>query len=471
MRLSPRISFEGQVYVENLGSWTKLRSIDLSLFGVKVNLNGFRPEVNEKLKIKITYNGSAVELKGKFYKKYSENYGVILFEEDAENLAHTIGKLITQIIKERGRCPYCKAKLKTFEKICNSCGMPLDFTNEKVVDALKNLRLGEVILEYSYSVFEEDSCGEIVGESPAIKRVHELINKYAHTDYPVLVLGETGTGKELVAREIHRRSKRRGKPFIAINCAAIPSELIEAELFGYEKGAFTGATKTKRGKIELAHGGTLFLDEIGDLPMEVQAKFLRFLETLTFERLGGEESIKADVRIISATNRNLEELVRKGRFRKDLYYRLKVLVVELPPLRERNGDVVLLAEHFLKKFSKELGKELKGFTEEALEAIRNYHWPGNVRELMNIIRRAVVIAEGELIDVKDLSLESPITVVSSTEAWETFNLKENVAKLEKSLVEKAYRYTGGNITKMASMLGVSRPTVYKLLEKYGFKIQ
>ncbi len=366
MRLAPRIPFDETVYIKCNGGWIKTKGIDLSLFGVKVQVQGDECEDRDSVRLKLPVKNRPAVLKGRFYRK-ERGKAVILFEEHESFLADTVGKLLTDSLQRIRKCPYCRKGIKGDLQRCSSCGMPLDFSKRELVSTLKRIRIGDLLLKGTYHEEEQtEEKKEFIGTCPQMKKVFELIRKYASTDYPVLILGETGTGKELTARAIHERSVRKDKPFVAINCAAIPKDLIEAELFGYEKGAFTGADRRKKGRFELANGGTLFLDEVGELPLEAQAKLLRFLEDFTVERLGGTEPIKCDVRIIAATNRNLEELVRRGEFREDLYYRLKVLTIELPPLRERGDDVVIMAKYFLKKFAKEQGKDVIGFTDEAL---------------------------------------------------------------------------------------------------------
>jgi two-component system NtrC family response regulator len=469
MRLAPRIPFGETVYIKCNGGWIKTKGIDLSLFGVKVQVQSDECEDRGSVKLKLPVRRRSAVLRGRFYRK-ERGRAVILFEEHESILADIVGRLLTEGLRRIRKCPYCRKAIEGGVKRCGHCGMPLDFSKSELVSTLKRIRLGDILLgRTSPEVGEEQAEGrtEFIGTCPQMKRVFDLIRKYASTDYPVLILGETGTGKELTARAIHERSVRRGKPFIAINCAAIPKDLIEAELFGFEKGAFTGADRRKKGKVELADGGTLFLDEIGELPHEAQAKLLRFLEDLTVERLGGTETIKCDVRVIAATNRDLEDLVRRGEFREDLYYRLKVLTIELPPLRERGDDVVIMAKYFLKKFAREQDKDIIGFTDEALELIRSYSWPGNVRELINVIRKAVVLTDRQYVDVEDLDIDASKVSRSVMSRGGIFNLREHMDRIERDLLEKAYRITGGNISRMASMLGVSRPTIYKLLEKHN----
>ncbi len=468
MRLAPRIPFSETVYIKCNGGWIKAKGVDLSLFGVKIQVADDECDDKKSVKLKLPLKSKPAVLNGRFYRKESDK-AVILFEEHESILADIVGRLLTDSLRKIKRCPYCRKTIRDGADRCGHCGMPLDFSKRDLVSTLKQIRIGDLLLRRTKETPEEDRTEErkeFIGTCPQMKKVFDLIRKYASTDYPVLILGETGTGKELTARAIHERSSRRDKPFIAINCAAIPKELIEAELFGFEKGAFTGADRRKKGKVELADGGTLFLDEIGELPQEAQAKLLRFLEDFTIERLGGTQTIRCDVRIIAATNRDLEELVEKGEFREDLYYRLKVLTIHLPPLRERGDDVVIMAKYFLKKFAKEQDKDIIGFTNEALELIKNYSWPGNVRELINVIRKAVVLTDRKYVDVEDLDIDASKVSSSVVSKGGIFNLREHIDRIERDLLEKAYRITGGNISRMAAMLGVSRPTIYKLMEKH-----
>jgi two-component system NtrC family response regulator len=301
----------------------------------------------------------------------------------------------------------------------------------------------------------------MLGASPKMHEVFTAIRKVATTDAPVLVTGENGTGKELAALAIHRLGSRRDGPFIAINCGAIPENLLESELFGHEKGAFTGAHIQRKGRVELAQGGTLFLDEIGDLSSPLQVKLLRFLQEHRMERVGGREQIEVDVRVIAATNRDLKLAMREGRFREDLYYRLGVVVVSLPPLREREGDVPLLATTLLQKFADDVKKKITGFTPQALRAMERYSWPGNVRELENRVKRAVIMAEGAKISPADLDLGT------APSRYEGVSLKEAREAVEREFVQRALAKHHGNMTRAAAELGVSRPTLYEMTEKLG----
>lgn len=305
--------------------------------------------------------------------------------------------------------------------------------------------------------------GFITTNSRMLKRCAEA-QRFSPTDVSVLLIGESGTGKELLARGIHDGSTRAGERFLAINCAAIPDQLLESELFGHERGSFTGAVKTTVGKVELANGGTLFLDEIGDLPPPLQAKLLRFLQERVIERIGGREQIPVDVRIVSATHRDLPTLIGSGGFREDLYYRLAEAVIEIPPLRERPEDILLIAHHLLDRLATEQGRSLRGFTTEALAAMSSYSWPGNVRELQNRIKRAFFAAAGPKVSRDDLDL--PVKLDQSAG---TLTLKEAREKAERDLLRNAMIEAEGNISKAAKLLDVSRPTLYYLLKQHNMK--
>jgi two-component system NtrC family response regulator len=294
--------------------------------------------------------------------------------------------------------------------------------------------------------------------------VYRNIRLVGSSDVPVLITGESGTGIELVARAIHGQSVRNREAFVAINCGAIPDTLLESELFGYEKGAFTGAVQQRKGRMESAQGGTLFLDEIGDVPLALQVKLLRFLQNHEIQRLGGKETIVVDARILAATNIDLQKAMNEGRFREDLYYRLCVVTIDVPPLRERGSDISLLARTFLMKFGDELKKPLKGFTPQAIDALTAHAWPGNVRELENRIKRAVVMAEGWYITPDNLELQ-----IAVSPPRDASTLKASRDHREKELVRLAMEKAEGNVTRAASYLGVSRPTLYQLLARYGLK--
>lgn len=301
----------------------------------------------------------------------------------------------------------------------------------------------------------------MVSADPATIKMCRSVERVAPADVTVLLQGESGTGKELLARALHQMSPRSSKKFVAINCAAIPENLLESELFGYEKGAFTGASKQTRGKIEFAEGGTFFLDEVGDLPFPLQAKMLRFLQERVVERIGGREEIPVDVRIVCATHQDLKKLIEEGRFREDLYYRLSEIVIAIPPLRERSGDAVLIAQALLHKFSLQQGRTILGFKSDALEAIEAYPWPGNVREMENYVKRAVIMTEGPQISIDDLGLPAAVK--------EPFNLRQVRDDAERKAIIKVLSRVEGNMARAAELLGVSRPTLYDLINRHNLK--
>jgi len=313
------------------------------------------------------------------------------------------------------------------------------------------------------AVSQSSATAGIITRDPAMLRVCRTTERVGPTSATVLILGESGTGKELFARSLHDLSTRRTGRFVAINCAAIPETLLESELFGYEKGAFTGAVKQTLGKVETAHGGTLFLDEIGDLPMSLQAKLLRFLQERVIERLGGREEIPVDVRIVCATHQSLKDRMEQGAFREDLYYRLAEIVIEIPPLRARHGDAALLAHVFVRKFAEEQRRGMMTLMPDALEAIDAFAWPGNVRELENVMKRAVIMAEGNAITADDVGLAGP------NDAADTLNLRQVREHAERNAVLRVLGRVNGNLSKAADLLGVSRPTLYDLMHRFGLK--
>jgi DNA-binding NtrC family response regulator len=312
----------------------------------------------------------------------------------------------------------------------------------------------------------------MVGDSPAMREVFDQIRRFAACDVPVMITGESGTGKELVARAIHDHSRRAEGPFVALNCAAVPPTLIASELFGYEKGAFTGATARKHGHVEHAHRGTLFLDEIGDMPIDLQGLLLRFLQEGEILPVGGRQPIKVDVRVVAATNVRLREAIAAGKLREDLYYRLNVLTIHLPPLRERDGDIEILATYFLREIARELHREMRGFTRAALQAMVDHQWPGNVRELIATMRRAVVLANEPLIDVCDLRLEPEFSPVPARYKPAARQRRQNGgagvergSTAERQAVLQALQQSRFNMTRAAGALGVSRATLYRMLQR------
>jgi len=311
------------------------------------------------------------------------------------------------------------------------------------------------------SMRESPAMAGIISRDPAMLKICRTIEKVAPTSATVLILGESGTGKELLARALHDLSPRKAERFVAINCAAIPETLLESELFGYEKGAFTGAVKQTLGKIETASGGTLFLDEIGDLPNSLQAKLLRFLQERVIERIGGRQEIPVDVRIVCATHQSLKQRIAEGKFREDLYYRIAEIVIDIPPLRARQGDAALLAHGFVRKFGLEQRRNGMALLPDAVQAIDSHQWPGNVRELENVIKRAVIMADGLGIGASDVGLGS-----DSAEP-NVLNLRQVREEAEKHAVLRVLGRVNGNLSKAAEMLGVSRPTLYDLMHRFG----
>ena len=371
--------------------------------------------------------------------------------------------------------------------------------NEERESALRAIRTGaydyyskpinldelKVILSRAFNLFDleeenqqlhtalSDGGGElqgIFGQCPKMLEVFNTVNKVSSSDIPVLILGESGTGKEMVASAIHQESLRKKGPFIPINCGAIPENLLESELFGHEKGSFTGAHGRVQGKFEYAHGGTLFLDEIGEMPMALQVKVLRFLQEKVIQRVGGRENINVDARIISATNIDAKQAIEEGTLREDLFYRIGVVTINLPPLRERGKDILFLAHLFLRRFSETLNKRARGFSMAALNRMEEYPWPGNVRELENRVKRAVIMAESTIIEPRDLDFLDTKKMSELKQAkisTEILTLKEAKERVEKEMVIAALEKQKGNVVKTAEILGVSRPTLYDLMKKYG----
>ena len=308
----------------------------------------------------------------------------------------------------------------------------------------------------------------VIGNSAVMDKLRNIVQRIAPTEITALLLGESGTGKEVIANAIHQQSNRIKKPFIAINCASIPETLLESELFGFEKGAFTGAHKTTKGKIETAEGGTLFLDEIGDMPFNLQAKLLRFLQERVIERIGGRQEIPVDVRVVCATNQNLQQMVDDKQFREDLYYRISEMIVPIPALKDREFDVLILAQYFLLQYAKDYNVKAKGFTDGAVAALKSHTWPGNIRELQNKIKSAVIMASGTQISAEDLSF---INSEEELDISSQFNLRSVREQAESKAIEQAFAIAEGNMSRTAELLGVTRPTLYGLVEKYNLSLK
>jgi two-component system, NtrC family, response regulator len=344
------------------------------------------------------------------------------------------------------------------------CQKPVDIELLKlIISRAENLAaLEQENRELQKKTTGDGPFSQIIGSSPEINQVLRTAEKVAASDASILILGESGTGKELVAQALHQASSRHDQPMVAINCAAIPAELLESELFGYEKGAFTGATKTTVGKVERADGGTLFLDEIGDMPIALQSKILRFLEARVFERVGGREEINVDVRIICATHQDIQGLISEQQFREDLYYRIGEIEIVIPPLRDRVSDIPVIARSFLNQFAKQQKSDISGFTDDALQALGNHRWPGNIRELKNTIKRATIMCDGKRISATDLGLEND---PAAEHPALNYDLKQVRAEAERTAINNALNSADGKISAAADLLGITRPTLYALMDK------
>ncbi|KIH78056.1 regulatory protein, Fis family [Geoalkalibacter ferrihydriticus] len=423
-----------------------------------------------------------IELRGDIVRLNGSQSAAVQFYYPDRDTSWSLWHYICAKLKNDPHCPYCGEARAGDTSHCWHCGQYLEFSDAAYLDAhLRETLAARVqnrlpklqpehcrkIIKYIdgelLRVRDKSPDQEFVGTCPAMLKVFSMIHKVAATDLSVLILGESGTGKELTARAIHERSARKDKPFVPFNCAAIPEGLLEAELFGYQRGSFTGATETKKGKFELADGGTIFLDEIGDLSLHLQAKLLRFLEDRIVERIGAKKGRKVDVRILAATNCNIHERMETGSFRDDLFFRLNTFCIKLPPLRERGEDKVVLARFIFHKISEAGDFHLQGFSEEALTAIRRHDWPGNVRELINKIRRAMVMATEEFIQPADLELEPLASEVAPT------NLRRQVSMSKKEIVLAALQENNYVIARTARALGISRPSLYSMMKK--FKIE
>lgn len=342
-----------------------------------------------------------------------------------------------------------------------------------IKNAIKGYDLTKEIESLKEDIKKEYSFANIISADSKMQEVFKLVTKVLNNDITVQIYGESGTGKELIARAIHYNGRRKDNPFIVVNCASIPRELLESELFGHERGSFTGAHQRKLGKFEVANGGTIFLDEVGELEMLLQAKLLRVIQEKAFDRVGGTELIRTDVRIISATNRDLKEAVEKKEFREDLFYRLNSFPIYIPPLRHRKGDIIVLAQHFLESLSKKLGKEIKGFSKKALKLIYDYPWPGNIREMENTIERCMIIAERDIIDVEDLPthLRNSESIIASDFTGNIFNDDTIIPfeKLKEEAIRHSLKVTKGNIVEAAKKLHLGRATIYRLMERYNIE--
>jgi len=481
MRIAPRIKADLPVTVKMGLAKSEARIIDLSVNGAFIKGRFQAAKIGDA--VLISYNlpqYGLFEHNGKAIRKDTAGMA-ITFHNIHITEKNRLWKYIADNIKDLDSCPYCGERYDVPPSVCKNCGWGLIFDSpdyfeyyekrhllKKLYSGAENLETDQIRRLINFLDIEilkrgvSEEFKEFVGTSSVMKEIFSKIRKVAPTDVPVLILGESGTGKELTALAIHERSTRSNNAFVPINCAAIPESLLEAELFGYERGAFTGAYTSKKGKFEHADGGTLFLDEIGELSPNLQAKLLRFLENQIVERIGATKGKKVDVRVIAATNCNIEFAIENGKFRKDLYYRLSTFPINLPPVRERNEDGVVLARYFLKRFSREMGVS-KEFTEDTINAIRNYSWPGNVREIINKVRKAIIMANDKLINPQDLDLNIQDTILKAQDCLR--GVREDI---EKQKLKEVLDKCGKNISKAAKMLGISRPTIYNLKKKYGF---
>lgn len=338
----------------------------------------------------------------------------------------------------------------------------------EVIDVIVKRAFALATLEHENRAMRAISGSDIgiIGNSEAIERLRMMVKRIAPTQITALLLGESGTGKEVTAKAVHLASERSKKPFIAINCASIPDTLLESELFGFEKGAFTGAHRTTKGKIECAEGGTLFLDEIGDMPFNLQAKLLRFLQEKSIERLGGRQEIPVDVRVVCATNQNLEEMVAEKTFREDLFYRISEITLNIPPLRDRDEDIIILAQYFLNQYAQEYKRNVKGFSDDGISALKAHRWPGNIRELQNKVKSSVIMSTGVQVTAFDLGFFDHQDANYELD----LNLRVVREQAETLAVQKAYALSEGNMSKAAELLGITRPTLYSLIDKYDLNI-
>jgi DNA-binding NtrC family response regulator len=449
MRKSPRVPVDVPVYLDAYGQTSLGRVTNLGLRGAFIALDS-PPAVNSvaNLRFSMAPHFRDLEILARVVRTGLLGIGVEFLDLDVHSRSLLYDYLTPLWPRKFIACPFCGQELpQPGNTYCPVCQKSLDWRADQ-------------------SMKESDS-EEMIGTCKAMRDIFCLIRKVAITDVPVLITGASGTGKEMVARAIHQRSHWTHGPFVEVNCGAIPRELLESELFGHEKGAFTGAYRTTSGHVERAQGGTLFLDEVGELPMELQVKLLRFLQEFTFYRVGGRQPLKVDLRVISATNADLHELIANGRFREDLYYRLDVVSISLPPLKDRGDDSLIMANVFLKRYAARLGKDLKGFTPEAIAVMQSHSWPGNVRELINRVRRAVVMTEEGRVAPEHLGLDE-----SGGEPEPVFNgrsLKEARAEFEARLVSEALQHFQGNVFLASRALRVSRSTMYHFIQKYQLK--
>jgi DNA-binding NtrC family response regulator len=450
MRKSPRVAVDMPVYLEAYGQTGAARITNLGLRGAFIVLDS-PLAVNSVASLRFAMGPPLINLEilARVVRAVTQGIGVEFLDLDVHSRSLLYDYLTPLWPRKLTDCPFCGQELPTpTPRYCPVC--------QKSMDWRENGHMKEIASE------------EMIGTCKAMRDIFYLIRKVAITNVPVLITGASGTGKEMVARAIHQRSHWRQGPFVEVNCGAIPRDLLESELFGHEKGAFTGAYRTTIGHVERAQGGSLFLDEVGELPVDLQVKLLRFLQEYTFHRVGGRQPLKVDIRIISATNSDLQDLIAAGRFREDLYYRLDVVKISLPLLKDRGDDSLIMANLYLKRYAAKLGKDISGFTPEAIAALQRHSWPGNVRELINRVRRAVVMAEVQRVAPEHLGLDQVGSIAEP--AFNGKSLKEARAEFEARLVGEALHHFQGNVYLASRALKVSRSTMYHFIQKYQLKL-
>lgn len=449
MRQTPRVSVNVPVILHSSGQTWKGWAKNVSLGGAFVTL-ALKPEVNEVVSLRFTFSPPfpALEALARVVRTDNQGVGVEFLDLDVHSRALLHDFLISYWPRRLTVCPFC--------------GRPVPLRARKRCPACRQL------LNWRYyGMVKIQESEEMIGTSEAMRRIFSQIRQAAATDLPVLILGPPGSGKEMVARAIHQRSHRATAPFLEVNCGTIPREYLEAELFGQEKENSRAGRRTLPGHLERAQGGTLFLEEVGQLPLELQGKLLNFIQDYTFLRVGGQQPVRVDLRLISATDRDLKPLMAAGSFREDLFHRLGVMQLCLPPLKERGDDALIMAHVFLKRYATKLGKDLKGFTPEAAAAIQAYDWPGNVRELINRIRRAVVLTQNHQVGPEHLALEE--VAFQAEPSFNGKSLKEARAAFEARLIGEALRHFQGNVQLASKALRVSRSTMYHFIQKYHLK--
>ena len=455
MRRVPRVRIILPVTIDYCGSTYEGQIANLGIDGAFIALPQSLP-ISALASLKFFPYPSAlgIEVLGRVVCTRPNGMGTEFIDLDSHTRSTLWDFLAPLFPVEIKECPYCDHPVKdTRRKICQHCQHSLDFRRKDYYQFLETQ--------------EESEPNEMIGTCESMRTIFHLIRKLAATDVPILITGASGTGKEMVAQAIHERSPRNQGPFVAINCGAIPRELLESQLFGYEKGAFTGAYRTTPGTLERANGGSLLLDEVGELPLELQVKLLRFLQNHSFERVGGRKTIKVDLRVISATNSDLRKMIAEGRFREDLYYRLDVVNIELPSLKDRGDDALIMSNVFLKRYANKVDKDIRGFTRDAVTSIQAHPWPGNIRELINRIRRSVVMSDGPWVTPEHLGLALAGLQPQFIHTGE--GLKEAKAKFESYLITEVLKQFQGNVQLASKALRISRSMMYHLIQKYDLK--